>query len=38
MKRARVRSKRKSPAGVATNELIFTAYQGTNDDIFPQQV
>jgi len=29
------RSKRKSPAGKPTNELVFTAYQGTNDVIFP---
>jgi hypothetical protein len=27
--------KRKSPAGVATNELVFTAYQGTNNEVFP---
>lgn len=27
--------KRRSPAGIATNELIFTAYQGTNADVFP---
>jgi hypothetical protein len=29
------KSQRKSPAGRATNELIFTAYQGTSDLIFP---
>lgn len=29
------KKKRKSPAGIATNELVFSAYQGTNDDIFP---
>jgi hypothetical protein len=29
------KSKRKSPAGSATNELIFSAYQGTNQEIFP---
>jgi len=29
------RKKRKTPAGVATNELIFSAYQGANDDLFP---
>lgn len=28
--------KRKSPAGVSTNDLVFTASQGTNDEIFPQ--
>lgn len=27
--------KRKSPAGVTTNKLIFSAQQGTNDEIFP---
>ena len=27
--------KRKSPAGVATNDLIFSAYQGSNDALFP---
>jgi hypothetical protein len=27
--------KRKSPRGRATNDLIFSAYQGTNDSIFP---
>ena len=32
----RRKSNRKSPAGVATNQLIFTAYQGTNEDVFPQ--
>lgn len=29
-------SKRKSPAGEATNELVFSASMGTNDLIFPQ--
>jgi hypothetical protein len=29
------KSNRKSPAGVATNKLVFTAYQGTNEDVFP---
>lgn len=29
------RKKRRSPEGVATNELVFTAYQDTNDEIFP---
>lgn len=29
------RRKRKSPAGVSTNELVFTAHQGTNEDVFP---
>src|SRR5437867_573820 len=27
---------RKAPAGVATNDLIFTAYQGLNSDAFPK--
>src|SRR5713101_2975101 len=31
----RPKKKRKSPDGIATNELVFTAYQGTNDEIFP---
>lgn len=30
------KQKRKSPAGIATNELVFSAYQGTNDLVFPQ--
>jgi hypothetical protein len=30
------RPRRKSPAGVATNDLIFTAAQGSNDELFPQ--
>jgi len=29
------KKKRKSPNGVATNKLVFSAYQGTNDDLFP---
>ena len=29
------RVKRKSPAGIATNELIFTAHVGSNADVFP---
>lgn len=29
------KTNRKSPAGVATNELVFSAYQGTNDAVFP---
>lgn len=29
------RKKRKSPDGVATNDLVFSAYTGTNDDVFP---
>lgn len=28
--------RRKSPAGVATNDLIVSAYKGTNDAVFPQ--
>ena len=30
------RSKRKSPAGVPTNDLVFSAHIGTNDDLFPR--
>jgi len=29
------KKKRKSPAGSATNDLIFSSYTGTNDEIFP---
>ncbi len=29
------KKKRKSPDGVTTNELIFSAHQGTNDQMFP---
>lgn len=29
------RRKRKSPDGVATNDLVFSAYVGTNDEVFP---
>jgi hypothetical protein len=32
------KSKRKSPAGVSTNQLVFTAYQGTNEDVFPRVI
>jgi hypothetical protein len=32
------KSSRKSPAGISTNQLIFTAYQGTNEDVFPQVI
>ena len=32
------RSCRKSPAGISTNQLVFTAYQGTNDDVFPHVI
>ncbi|MEI8018431.1 MAG: hypothetical protein WCH39_09520 [Schlesneria sp.] len=28
------KKKRKSPAGVATNDLVFSAYSGTNDEVF----
>lgn len=28
--------RRKSPAGLPTNDLTFTAYQGTNDAVFPR--
>ncbi len=31
----RPKKKRKSPKGASTNELIFSAYQGTNDEVFP---
>jgi hypothetical protein len=30
------KSSRKSPEGVSTNDLVFTAHQGTNDEVFPQ--
>lgn len=30
-----VKAKRKSPEGISTNELVFSAYQGTNEDVFP---
>lgn len=30
------KSNRKPPAGVATNELVFSAHQGDNSDLFPQ--
>src|SRR5271165_4552395 len=30
-----LKKKRKSPAGVATNDLVFSAQQGTNDELFP---
>ena len=33
---AKAPKKRKSPAGVATNDLVFTAYVGTNDAVFPR--
>src|ERR1051325_3308292 len=29
------RRKRKSPAGLPTNDLVFSAYSGTNDAVFP---
>jgi len=32
------KSCRKSPAGISTNQLVFTAYQGTNDDVFPHVI
>jgi hypothetical protein len=28
--------RRKSPDGIATNDLVFSAYQETNDAIFPR--
>jgi transcriptional regulator with XRE-family HTH domain len=30
------KTKRKSPDGISTNQLIFSAHSGTNDDLFPQ--
>lgn len=30
--------KRKSPDGTATNELVLSAYQGTNDEVFPHVI
>ncbi|GAB4418539.1 MAG: hypothetical protein Fur0044_14590 [Anaerolineae bacterium] len=30
------RKKRKSPAGIATNSLVFSGHLGTNDELFPQ--
>lgn len=27
--------KRKSPDGISTNDLVFSSYMGTNDDVFP---
>jgi hypothetical protein len=32
---SRLRKKRKSPDGVPTNKLIFSAHQGSNDEVFP---
>jgi len=32
------KSSRKSPAGISTNQLVFTAYQGTSEDVFPNVV
>jgi hypothetical protein len=32
---AQPRKRRKSPAGIATNDLIVSAYQGVNADVFP---
>lgn len=32
---AGTKKKRKSPDGVPTNDLVFSAYTGTNDDVFP---
>ena len=31
-----VKKKRKSPDGIATNDLVFSASVGSNDDLFPQ--
>jgi hypothetical protein len=30
-----VKKKRKSPAGISTNDLVFSAYNSTNSDVFP---
>jgi transcriptional regulator with XRE-family HTH domain len=30
------KTKRKSPDGVSTNQLVFSAHTGTNDELFPQ--
>jgi hypothetical protein len=30
------KSDRKSPNGIATNDLVFSAHKGTNDEVFPQ--
>ena len=32
------KSSRKSPAGISTNQLVFTASQGTIEDVFPQVI
>ena len=32
----KTKKKRKSPRGKPTNDLVFSAYQGTNDGVFPQ--
>ena len=29
------KSRRKSPAGISTNDLVFSAHMGTNDELFP---
>jgi hypothetical protein len=34
----RLKKKRKSPAGISTNNLIFTAHQGTNEKVFKEVV
>ncbi len=34
-KRGSDRPKRKSPAGIATNDLVLSGYAGTNDEVFP---
>jgi hypothetical protein len=36
MSKSIIKRKRKSPAGKATNELVFSAHIGTNDVLFPQ--
>ncbi len=35
VQQANGKKRRKSPSGVSTNDLVFTASQGTNDEIFP---
>jgi hypothetical protein len=33
--KSRTKRKRKSPTGIATNDLVFSAHQGNNDGLFP---
>lgn len=34
-RKKKLKKKRKSPSGKPTNDLVFSAYQGTNDAVFP---